>query len=208
MRYFDHDTSASTDPKIMSLRLSHGGAAVDCYWVIAEQIYREEKPLNLYGNPVGFSLITHLVSGSVSEVKKWVETMLVLGLLYRCGDNGEYVISERMESNIDGYHAKAKTARQNGAKGGRPKKTQSVSKKKPAGLQEKKRKEKKSVGFDSSQNPTLTPSENSVEKDADFTGETPTCASCGEVVVFNPDAMAFVCRTCGALHGVDEVVFR
>lgn len=135
MQYFNHDTSAASDSKIVALRLTHGGAAVDCFWVIAEQIFRDEKPLNLFGNPVGFSVITHLVSASVSDVQKWVETMLVLGLLKRVGDNGESVISDRMETNLSDYHAKAETARQNGAKGGRPKKTQSVSKKKPAGLQ-------------------------------------------------------------------------
>lgn len=134
--------------------------------------------------------------------------MLDIGLLKRVGDDGECVISDRMEDNISNYHAKAETARQNGKMGGRPKKTQSVSVKKPAGLQEKKRKEKKSVGFDLSQNQTLTPSENSVKTDADFTGETPHCAACGSVAVFDPGRMTFVCRSCGALHERDEVIFK
>ena len=30
--YFDHSTTAATDPKVMQLRLEMGGAAVDAYW--------------------------------------------------------------------------------------------------------------------------------------------------------------------------------
>ena len=42
MRYFDHDTDATKDELIQALRLECGGAAVDVYWCILENIYREE----------------------------------------------------------------------------------------------------------------------------------------------------------------------
>lgn len=45
MLYFDHSTGASTDPKIMQLRLECGGAAVDAYWYLVEQMHRDERPL-------------------------------------------------------------------------------------------------------------------------------------------------------------------
>ena len=50
MRYFDHDTTAGSDDKIMALRLAHGGAAVDAYWVLLEMMYQSETELVIFGN--------------------------------------------------------------------------------------------------------------------------------------------------------------
>lgn len=41
--YFDHSTTAATDPKVMQLRLEMGGAAVDAYWYLLEQMHRDER---------------------------------------------------------------------------------------------------------------------------------------------------------------------
>ena len=45
MLYFNHDTQASKDDRIIALRSSMGGAAVDAYWTIIELIHRDETEL-------------------------------------------------------------------------------------------------------------------------------------------------------------------
>ena len=152
MRYFDHDTTASKDDEIMSLRMEHGSTAVDAYWMIIERIYLDEEPVNLSAlRPLSVWLAV-----GFDEVKTYVNTMISLGLLVvqNGGKNGEELLtSARAEANIAAYQEKCKTARQNGRKGGRkPKrkadrnqeKTQSV----PIGLADAKlRKEKKGIGY-------------------------------------------------------------
>lgn len=208
MMYFDHSTSASSDPKIIALRLQEGGAAVDCYWVLVEQMHREEEPLELFGNPVGFSVITHLVSASVSQVEKWVKTMLDVGLFFRCGDDGNSIASERVLANVERYHSKAETARQNGKKGGRPTKTKSVS----ASVSEKKanktKQNKTKAWVFTNEKPNAALAQSAAENGADEQSKTPHCASCGSIATFDPHSMRFVCRECGALHEKEEVVFK
>ena len=50
MQYFDHSTDASTDPKVMQLRLEHDGAAVDAYWSLVEQMHREGCCVTVHGS--------------------------------------------------------------------------------------------------------------------------------------------------------------
>ena len=151
MRYFDHDTRASDDDAILALRLEHGGAAVDCYWTLLEKIYRDEAPLNLFGSSGETNMetksVTHRLCIDEKTLKTYVSTMLQLGLFERDVEN---LISRRAMQNIEAYHAKQETARQNGKKGGRkptrkPKANQVGSSEKtnsqPRPLQEKKRKD-------------------------------------------------------------------
>lgn len=159
MRYFDHDTTASGDDLILALRIEHGGAAVDCYWAILEQIYREESPSVIEENRPETKALTSRLMIGFDELKKYVSTMVAFGLLdaVDTGD-GTYtsVMSKRAQDNIDAYQKKCETNRLNGQKGGRkPKRkasgnrsanrteTQSVSDR-----EAKKRKEKKVLGLD------------------------------------------------------------
>lgn len=153
MRYFDHDTTASGDDLILALRLKHGGAAVDCYWAILEQIYREEAPISIAENRPETQSLTVRLAIAYRTLSEYVATMVSYGLLVadEVGDgNFENVISERAMANIEAYRAKCETNRLNGQKGGKVSGrkanakrtlTQSVSERKA-----KKRKEKKVVG--------------------------------------------------------------
>ena len=120
MRYFDHDTQAADDDRVMALRLRHGGAAVDCYWTLLEKMYRDERPVNLFGSDgetnVETESVSHRLCIGVETLKEYVSTMLQIGLFD--GDMG-CITSERALRNIEGYRARAETARQNGKKGGR-----------------------------------------------------------------------------------------
>lgn len=131
MRYFDHDTGASTDAKVTELRIACGGAAVDAYWCIVEMIYRDETPLVLLGNPVGnrdgnpvgsrdrTNVVCHWLCVDGETLGRWLAAMLEIGLLERDAENPDAVTSRRAMANIEAYVERRETARRNGRKGGR-----------------------------------------------------------------------------------------
>lgn len=122
MRYFDHDTSAADDDKIMQLRLECGGAAVDAYWFALERIYREETPLVAFGNQLATKELSHrlcVFDDGAETVERWFSTMLEIGLLERDAENPDAVMSPRAKANIEAYVERKETARRNGRKGGR-----------------------------------------------------------------------------------------
>ena len=53
MQYFDHSTAATSDSKITELCIEHGPGAVAAFWVVVEQIYRDETSLVLFDNQSG-----------------------------------------------------------------------------------------------------------------------------------------------------------
>lgn len=157
VRYFDHDTTAASDDLIMALRLEHGGAAVDCYWAVIEQIYRDEQPAPIAEHRPETKALSVRLAIAYQVLETYVKTMISYGLL-RVVENDEegclYVTSDRAEDNIKAYREKCEKARLNGAKGGRKssrkananrtaKRTLTTS---GGESQAKKRKEKKGVG--------------------------------------------------------------
>ena len=157
MRYFDHDTTAASDDLIMALRLEHGGAAVDCYWAIIEQIYRDEQPAVIDENRPETKALSVRLAIAYQTLEAYVKTMVSYGLL-DVVENSEndwfFVTSKRAEKNISAYRDKCEKARLNGAKGGKKpgakananrggKRTLSGS---GSDSQAKKRKEKKGIG--------------------------------------------------------------
>lgn len=166
MLYFDHDTTAASDDLIMALRLKHGGAAVDCYWAILEQIYRDEKPTAIVENRPQTQALTVRLALGFDTLKQYVSTMISYGLLEADEtDDGGYVnvASIRAMENIEAYRAKCEKNRLNGRKGGRKSaaKTErkATAKRTPnrseSERQANKRKEKKDMGLDKL-NPYLT----------------------------------------------------
>lgn len=122
MLYFDHDTTAASDDLIMALRLKHGGAAVDCYWAILEQIYRDERPTAIVGNRPQTQALSARLALGLDTLKEYVSTMVSYGLLEAdetCDGGYENVVSRRAMENIEAYRAKCEKNRLNGQKGGR-----------------------------------------------------------------------------------------
>ena len=128
MLYFNHDTMASTDRKLMQLRLVQGGAAVDAYWYLIEQMCLDERPLCICNadakqmqsisnadamqmqsrcNADADVLRVHCHTLCVDEktLKKWVDYMVEIGLLHVTED-GCHIYSERAMSNIEEYQVK------------------------------------------------------------------------------------------------------
>ena len=181
MRYFDHDTTASSDDLILALRLKHGGAAVDCYWAILEQIYREEAPITIAENRPETQSLTVRLAVAYRTLSEYVSTMVSYGLLVADEVNdGDYenVISERAMANIEAYRARCETNRLNGQKGGMKSGRKANAKRtlteSGSERQAKKRKEKKVVGSLYG-NPTT----NAVSVADAETAPLPACQICG-----------------------------
>lgn len=135
MMYFEHDSSAGNDDKIMALRLLHGGAAVDAYWCLLEEIYRCETDFGTGRNQPGFVSLAHRLCVDADTLSGWIDAMVEIGLLC-ASDDGEAVSSERAAANIANYRKRQETARENGKKGGRkperkPTRTKAASKSEP-----------------------------------------------------------------------------
>lgn len=122
MQYFNHDTTAASDDLLMALRLEHGGAAVDCYWTIIEQIYREERPAIIGENRPETKALSVRLAIAYQVLIEYVQTMISYGLLVAVENlesDALVVTSTRAEANIKAYRDRCETARLNGAKGGR-----------------------------------------------------------------------------------------
>ena len=121
MLYFNHDTQASKDDRIIALRSSMGGAAVDAYWTIIELIHRDETELVFGENQMLTKSVSAWLFTDEKTLMQWVEYMLEVGLLVLCDRTSESVVvtSERARGNIVAYQQKVETARENGKNGGR-----------------------------------------------------------------------------------------
>ena len=214
MRYFDHDTTASGDDLVLALRIEHGGAAVDCFWAVLEQIYREESEVVIDRNrPETKALCVRLLL-DYETLENYVSTMCDIGLLEvrSIDENGcKSIMSERAEQNIEAYQRKCEIARQNGSKGGRkPKRNQSANQtetKSVSKRQAKKRKEKKDIGLDK-------PNQISSGSDGGGADETappspqddtkiPCCPLCSKPIRFDPVTFKWRCAMCGEVKAPD-----
>lgn len=147
MFYFDHDTGASKDSKIVALRMTHGSVAVDAYWSILECLYETETNFVLDRNLSETKALTLWLMIDFDKLSELVEGMVMAGLLavpdeveeaLAAGENIPLeVYSPRARERIAKLQKKAETARQNGKSGGRkPKENQSETDAEPSDNQE------------------------------------------------------------------------
>lgn len=207
MRYFDHDTTASTDPGIMSLRLAAGGAAVDAYWYMVELMYHEETNCIAFANQLGLPLVSHMLNTDVPTLESYVLAMCDVGLLERVESDVLTVRSKRVGDNVEAYAEKRETLRQNGKKGGRkptrkPDANQTPTKGETKSKPDAKlRKEKKGFGFDK-QNQTTGVPPVAAAADAAPDGtqwSTGLRCECGGAFELGRDGrFALVCQQCGS----------
>lgn len=125
MKFFDHDCDAHKDAKILRLRKKHGGAAVDAYYTMLEMIYESEHAIAPALDPMGYGAIAIYLMCEEEELAAWVDTMCETGLL-SCDtdqDGVAWLDSPRAQDTIERYKSRKLTARENGKKGGRPRKT-------------------------------------------------------------------------------------
>lgn len=232
MLYFNHDTSASNDERISQLRLIHGGAAVDAYWYIVERVYKDEKPLVLFDNPAETKLVSYRLCVGFEVLETWVSTMIEIGLL----KNEKGLTSDRIEANLKAYKLKSETAKTNGKKGGRPRKTQgknhlgsssvsvgfsennpannqNVTQQEPSEKLIKSKSKSKDIGFSpKEEKPNIFAREGAAGGEAAALnaqqGTAPHCAKCGSLVTFKPAQGVFHCMTHGMIKPGEGVEFR
>lgn len=217
MKYFDHDTTASGDDKIVSLRLECGGAAVDAYWVILEQLYRDETPLDIFGNQHLTRSVCHRLVTDAETLKTYVFAMVEIGLLNFTDENKREIYSPRASKNIKAYTEKCETARQNGKKGGRKPKekpnanqggnqtlTDCVTKAKA-----NKRKEKKDIGTHKEY--LISSNDASGDAAADKPAPPsakPFCPMCDVPLWKNTQTGKYRCGTCFDEYAEDKAAWR
>ena len=148
MQWFKHDIGSYKSEQIQALRLVAGGAAVDAYYAMVEEIYENEGPLTLSENQAKTRSVLHglcLGWSGFMELLAAIEECELLEVSKNVGEDGMQsvtVASRRAERELDEMNRLAEISRQNGKKGGRPKKgnpekTQRVSAGNPAATQKK-----------------------------------------------------------------------
>ena len=100
MKYFDHDVESYKDDKIMLLRHAHGSEAVDAYWAIVEQIYRDEKTFS-DSLAICSESLAFVIGITKERLAECISGMLEYGLLVRDEDGD--LMSPRAAEKIDGY---------------------------------------------------------------------------------------------------------
>ena len=118
MRYFDHDTSAMNDDRIVALRLECGTEAVYCYWGILEKMYADEAPVRIAEDDPETKALSYRLAVAYQTLSEYCRAMVRVGLL-EFSTEGETYTSERAMENIRAYRDKCEKARLSGHKGGR-----------------------------------------------------------------------------------------
>lgn len=211
MQYFNHDTDASTDPGIMSLRLMAGGAAVDAYWYLVELMYREETNCLAFANQLGLPLVSHMLNTDEKTLESYVSAMCEVGLFEMVESDVLTVRSKRVGESVSAYEDKRETLRQNGKKGGRKptrkpdanqKQTKAETKSKPDAKPIKKNKR---VGFDK-QNQTLgvppvAAAADAAPDETQYSKGLPPCECGGTFQLGRNGRFALICDLCGREYG-------
>ena len=211
MKYFDHDTEAGKDDKVVALRLRSGGAAVDAYWCVLEEIYRTETEFATEKNQAGFVALAHRLCVDVEVLSDWFSAMVEIGLLEPTSD-GKAVTSGRATANIAQYKQRQETARQNGKLGGRKPKQNQAKTKAVSNWKAKKTqpetKEKEKLLDTHKGYPNNYASGDAAAADAAPPAAKPHCPLCdAEMPRHDGTAMWWECRTCGAVKA-EAVVWR
>jgi hypothetical protein len=197
MLYFDHDASASTDRKIMQLRLMHGGAAVDAYWYFVERMHLDEKPVCV-GNADAMRVHCYMLCTDIETLQKWLDAMFSTGLLWKTED-GLCAYSERAKTNIEAYQAKREKASSAAAKRWENASAKQTHSKRNANAkqtqcQEKKRKEKDGIAIKGNTNPSAS-SVAAAAKAAPLAAK-PDCPLCGVRMFRNTQIGKWQCPNC------------
>lgn len=120
MKYFDHDVESYKDDKIMLLRHAHGSEAIDAYWAIVEQIYRDEEAFS-DSQPIASESLAFVIGITTDKLGECISGMLEYGLLVRDEDGD--LMSPRAADKIDGYQERCAANAANAKKPRRKKKT-------------------------------------------------------------------------------------
>ena len=206
MLYFDHDTSASTDPTIMQLRLEHGGAAVDAYWYLIELMHKEEREVYV-GNAGALRVHCHTLCVDDATLGSWIYSMCEIGLI-TCSEDEGTIESVRAMENIEKYQGKREKARSAAL----VKWSNANAERTQCERNAKKRKEKKRNSSNATKSITTTkaPSDAAAAKAAPTVADdsrAPHCPLCDALLLFDVKTGGWRCGTDGSIVE-REVVWR
>lgn len=110
MQYFNHDTDASKDEKILALRIQEGGAAVDAYWYLIEKMHYEESSLCV-SNAAVMRAHCAVLCTDLETLNRWIKACIEVEL-FNYTEDENHIISDRVDANIGGYHNRKEQAAQ------------------------------------------------------------------------------------------------
>lgn len=210
MQYFDHSTNAATDPKIMQLRLEHGGAAVDAYWYLVEQMHRDERPLCVCNASV-MRVHCHTLCVDFQTLEKWVGGMVEAGLFHMVVHNGERtgeITSERVEENIGRYQAKQEKARSAAeSRWGNADAKQTQCKRNANAMPTKQIKTKQNKTNNKAASPVAAAAK-AAPNEAGEESKAPHCPLCDVLLKFDPKTAKWKCPNCLDDFEGSKVVWR
>lgn len=118
--YFSHDSNARHDIKIQALRSVHGVAGYGKYWIIIEMM-RESAGYKLkLNNKVLLIALSREFECSADEVKNFINDCIYDFGLFICDD--DFFWSDSLVQRMELAEIKRNASKQNGFKGGRPRK--------------------------------------------------------------------------------------
>lgn len=158
MKYFDHDVESYKDDKIMLLRHAHGSEAVDAYWAIVEQIYRDEDAFS-DSQQIASESLAFVIGITTDKLGECISGMLEYGLLVRDEDGD--LMSPRAAGKIEGYQERCAANAENAKK---PRRKRKAAGGKPA-TQSANPSESLANASDSLTKPSETPIEEEGEED-------------------------------------------
>lgn len=207
MQYFDHSTNASNDLKVMGLRIEQGGAAVDAYWYVIEQIHGNERPLCV-SDATALRVHCHTLCVDVETLEKWCDAMVSVGLL-EYDEKHENLTSARASKNVRQYREKKEKAssaaqsRWSNADAKRPhKRTQ--SKTNAVGMPTKQNKTKVSSALASTTKPNASAGAAAADA-APPPRRNPLCPMCGVKAWRNEQSGKYECPQCLDVFDAEKV---
>jgi hypothetical protein len=113
--YFPHDTNASNDPKLVSLRINFGWKGIGMYWAIIEALHKEingELPSNLVSDMIYDFYCQEEIRemAHVKEESKEFEQFLYTNVLLMSHER--ITTSKRVKENIEQIKLKSDKARE------------------------------------------------------------------------------------------------
>lgn len=199
MKYFDHDTNAMNDDRIVALRIECGIEAVYCYWGILEKMYADEAPVRIAENDPETKALSYRLAVAYQTLSEYCKAMEAVGLLEFSTEDETYTSARAME-NIRAYRERCEKARLSGQKGGRKANAKHSLSKRQANA--KLRKEKKVVD-------TYTVSTTTVADGADADKSAPPapeCPLCGtELQATGIASEPWWCNNCSTGFSVKKV---
>lgn len=120
--YFSHDSNARHDIKVQALRSVYGVAGYGMYWILIEMLREQDNFKLQLNNKILFIALSREFQMSIDQVKQFINDCIYEFGLFICNEDNFW--SDSLIERMKLAEVKRNANRENGIKGGRPKKQQ------------------------------------------------------------------------------------